>query len=84
MISWKMIQVLKTIRQREKRNGVCKAREIDVYVDRSTLYRSLNRLEEIDAVQSHEAPSNHKIQKTYTLTGFGAKLTEKAEKVQNR
>lgn len=84
MISWKMIQVMKTIHQRQQRNGVCKAREIDVYVDRSTLYRSLKRLETINAVKSHEAPSNHRIEKTYTLTDFGEKLIEKSEKVNHR
>lgn len=84
MISWKMIRVLKEIQKHQKRNGACKASQINTYKDDATKYRSLNRLETINAIQKNKAPNSHKADYTYTLTQFGETLTNKAEKVKTK
>lgn len=82
MISWKMIRTLKIIQHQQEQHGACKANQIDTYRDRSTKYRSLQRLEKLELIKTHKAPNSHRIQKTYTITDLGRKLVKKSEKIE--
>lgn len=84
MISWKMIRTLRQIKEHQNIHGVSKANQINTYKDSATKYRSLNRLAKINAIQKHEAPKDHRIKHTYTITEFGKNLIEKADKIKNQ
>ena len=74
MITAQMVKTLQKIRNLEEGDGAAVTTDINVYKHRTSLYRCLERLEKINAVQEHEAPSTAKVQNTYTTTDFGKKL----------
>lgn len=81
MISWEMRKTLNQIHQLEENTGAATAPQINVYKDRTTLYRALNRLQTLDMIQEQTAPTTQKIEKTYTTTEFGKKFLNKTRKL---
>lgn len=84
MISRQMRKTLQEIKKQQEKQGVAVAPQINVYKDRTTLYRSLRKLEKIEAIQTQEAPKTRPENKTYTITQFGKKFLEKTETIQTK
>lgn len=82
MISREMLLTLRNIKTQEENHGAALAPEIKVYADRTTLYKALDKLIELEAIESQEAPSTMKMEKTFTVTEFGKNLVRKAEKAE--
>lgn len=82
MISDKMVKVLSEIKKSQNNIGVAKAPEISTYADKASKYRSLEKMEKLDLIQSHPAPKKEKLEKTYTLQPFGERLLDKAENLE--
>lgn len=80
MISDQMVKALFEIKEMQDKLGVAKAPEIQTYQDSATLYRSLERMEKLELINSHAAPKRHRLSKTYTLTEYGKATCKKAEK----
>lgn len=84
MISDKMIATMQEIQDMQKDIGIAKAPDIETYRDEATLYRSLNRLEQLGLIQQYKAPSQERLTKTYKLTELGQKLLNNAKKLRKQ
>jgi len=82
MITREMLKTLQNIRRQEQNHGAAVAPEIKVYQHRTTLYGALRKLEKLEAINQQDAPTTSNVQKTYTTTGFGEKLLDKAVKAE--
>jgi len=79
MITQEMLQTLKSIYLQEKSSGAALAPKIEVYQHRTTLYRALEKLEQLETIQKQEAPNVIQANYTYTTTSFGKKLVKNSQ-----
>lgn len=75
-----MIETLRQIKKQEEEQGAALATKINVYKDRTTLYRSLQKLEQINTIKKQKAPKKRPEHKTFTTTQFGKKLIQNTSK----
>lgn len=80
MITKKMIATLQAIKEKEEKNGAALTTDIETYQHRTTLYRTLDKLVNLQAVNRQEAPKTKRVKNTYTITDFGEKLIEQSKK----
>lgn len=87
MITREMVKTLQEIKRQEEKHGAAMTTKINVYQHRTTLYRCLRKLENLEAINSQTAPTSKPVKHTYTITEFGEKLIDKsinAEMIQKK
>lgn len=82
MITREMVKTLQEIRRQQQSNGAALTTKIEVYEHRTTLYRTLEKLVNLQAAERQEAPNTAPVKNTYTVTDFGEKLIERCKEAE--